>query len=346
MRVLLAFRFLFVITLPIAAVGLAQQPSFVKAAMNLQQHVDSEGGERFCEIGKTPFGRGLVATEDLKPGDVALRIPLSCALVEPDVDNDKDSWTGRLANQLLDQKHSFYTCALPVPPSTPARGDWPEQLLDEFQNSAFCKEIDAALDWRYKKWESHCGSYQERQEFLDKLDLVCSRTIRIGKKLMLVPLLDMANHASRQQGGGFYKLDGSNVCLVAGERGIRKGNEVTLDYGTRTNEDWLIHYGFLPDRNLAETILLPSSKRIVSWDDVGKADISVERECLTLLQESDTTLEEDLGLLQSNADDDFRLSLAINYRLSRKILLSAIAGQKAASASTSAFSSFAFSEVN
>ena len=78
----------------------------------------------------------------MKPGDVALRIPLSCAFIEPDDDNNKDSWTGKLANQLLDQKDSFYTCALPVPPSTPARGDWPEQLLEEFQNSAFCEEID------------------------------------------------------------------------------------------------------------------------------------------------------------------------------------------------------------
>jgi hypothetical protein len=130
---------------------------------------------------------------------------------------------------------------------------------------------------------------------------------------------------------------------MAGERGVRAGGEVTLDYGTRRNEDWLIHYGFLPDRNTAETIQLPKSKRTVSWDDVGIPDIALQRECLEYLRQSETSLEEDIGMLQGPFDD-FRLEFAINYRVSRKILLSAVAGEKAASPSTSAFSTFAFVE--
>jgi hypothetical protein len=221
-------------------------------------------------------------------------------------------------------------------------------------NPDFELEIDAALDWRYHQWERHSsGSYVDRAEFLDALDLVCSRTIRIGTDLMLVPLLDMANHASRPQGGGYYQRDGSepnSICLMVGERGVKCGGEVTLDYGSRRNEDWLLHYGFLPDRNDAESVQLPNSKRIISWDDVvhgGRVvDASLQQECLDYLRTAETSLEQDLQELQENGttDDDFRMRLALNYRVSRKILLSAVAGDKVACPATSAFSTFAFVE--
>ena len=322
----------------------------------LQTFVDQqESTKRFCEIGNTVFGRGLVATRDLQAGEMALRIPLSCVIAEPDSaennnnndnDDDDDSWTGRLANRLLDQPdNSPYKATLPMPPSTPSRGDWHESILQELQNQDFRKEINSAQNWRYAKWEQHCGSYPNRQDFLDALDLVCSRTIRIGDTLMLVPLLDMANHASRQQGGGYYKREGSHVCLFVGERGVRSGEEITLDYGNRRNEDWLIHYGFLPDRNDVETVQLPQSKTTVTWKDVGTKDISLQRECLEFLHQAETTLEDDLAKLQSISKSDFRLGMALNYRISRKILLSAVAGAKAASVCTSAFSACDFSVV-
>jgi hypothetical protein len=337
-------------TLPAGSLGLA--PSFDTTTAAQQQHLqtflDGQGATRFCEIGQTTYGRGLVATCDLEPGAMALQIPLSCALLETDPDKDEDSWTGRLANRLLlqsQEESSVYVQSLPEPPSTPARGDWPEWMLQEFDHPEFLNEISEAQDWRYQQWERHCGSYQHRQAFLDALDLVCSRTIRTGQDLMLVPLLDMANHASRPQGGGYYKHDDANhsICLFVGERGVRAGSEITLDYGSRRNEEWLLHYGFLPDRNAAETVQLPGeTPRVVSWEDVGTADASLQQDCLDYLeQQMETSLEEDFQRLRDGLRiDDIRLDFALNYRVSRKILLSAVAGRdKVASPSTSAFSS-------
>lgn len=334
MQVLLSTAFILVV-FPTSILGLvATDP-----ALNLQRYLDQQGATRSCETGETKFGRGLVATIDLEPDEVALRIPLSCALQEPDL-GEEDYWAGRLALQVMERRRQScpYTDALPPPPGTPARGDWPVHILKAFEDPLFEKEIDAAQNWRYEQWENKNGLYEDRSEFLDALDLVCSRTTRIGSDLLLVPFLDMANHASQEEGGGYYVRDGADVCLIVGERGVRKGGEVTLNYGPRRNEDWLIHYGFLPDRNTADAMILPSTQQKVSWDDVGTASDSLRQECSDYL-DTKTSLAEDLAALQ-DSKLDHRMALALEYRVSRKMLLSAVAGDKAATPATSAFFSF------
>ena len=136
------------------------------------------------------------------------------------------------------------------------------------------------------------------------------------------------------------EADGDSICLLAGDRGVRRGEEVTLDYGSRRNEDWMLHYGFVPDRNTeGERIRLSGSARTVSWDDVGTDDAYLREECQLLYREIPTSIEEDLLLLRDESIvSDFRRQQAINHRLSRKMLLSAIIGEKAASPKASFFS--------
>lgn len=354
---------LVVVACPTRILGLVATDPAAAAALNLQRYLDQQGATRSCEIGETKSGRrGLVATRDLDPDEVALRIPVSCALQEPDLlllgGEEEDDWAGRLAVQVMEERRhgqtttsscpSYYTDALPPPPGTPARGDWPEHILKAFEDPLFEKEIDAAQNWRYEQWEKNNGSYKDRSEFLDALDLVCSRTTRVGSDLLLVPFLDMANHASQEEGGGYYVRDGSDVCLVVGERDVQQGREVTLNYGSRRNEDWLIHYGFLPDRNTAAaTMILPSTQQKVSWDDVGTASDSLRHECsdcLDTITKTYSSLAEDLAALKDDSNHkqlDYRMRFALEYRVSRKMLLSAVAGNEVATPATSAFFSFA-----
>ena len=288
-----------------------------KAAELLQKYLDDHGAIRHCEIGSTKFGRGLVATRNLKAGEIALRIPISCALVEPDNlgdDEENNHWAGRLALKVMKGRKSgrsncVYTNALPEPPCTPVRGDcWPTtNYIQEFDDIEFENEIDTTIVWRYKQWEIHCssGKYNEedRQPYLDALDLVCSRTIRCGNDLMLVPLLDMANHASQEENGGYYKRDGCDICLMVGERGVKIGEEITLDYGQRQNKDWIIHYGFIPTRNNIEYVTLPKSGKRVTLQDARSYDAatpSIQQECNDYLQTFKTTLEEDILMLRES----------------------------------------------
>jgi hypothetical protein len=100
--------------------------------------------------------------------------------------------------------------------------------------------------------------------------------------------------------------------------------EVTLDYGSRSNEDWLLYYGFLPRRNAVESITLPDSKRVATWNDVRTSDVSLQRKCRAFLEGAVTSLEEDLELLHRDDSNDFRLETAVQYRINRKSLLSAV----------------------
>eukprot|EP00547_Thalassionema_nitzschioides_P018166 CAMPEP_0194240586 /NCGR_PEP_ID=MMETSP0158-20130606/6715_1 /TAXON_ID=33649 /ORGANISM="Thalassionema nitzschioides, Strain L26-B" /LENGTH=130 /DNA_ID=CAMNT_0038975313 /DNA_START=97 /DNA_END=485 /DNA_ORIENTATION=- len=129
----------------------------------------------------------------------------------------------------------------------------------------------------------------------------------------------MANHACQKQGGGYYKLGKdvqdddqqySYIGLYAGERGLKQGQEVTLDYGCRSNEDWILHYGFLPDRNTdGEQIVLPNHKATITWDDVvptnnrrrlSMNENDLRQECLDLLHNHPTSLDDDFQLLKKN----------------------------------------------
>lgn len=301
--------------------------------------IERTGGMKRCEVIHTHCGRGLVATEDLGPGEVALSVPRHLALVEPDL-GEANHWAGRMVLRILDAENDMYMRTLPAPPPTPARGDWPDEILHALDDCMLEAEIDAAYFWRHEQWARHADTVNDQGAFLDTLDLVCSRTIRIGQELLLVPWLDLANHASRDQGGGYYAHDDStgNICLVTGARPIHQGDEIRLDYGARPNVHFLLYYGFVPDRNPADSTLLPHSRRKVSWTDVGHVDPSLRKECQALLAGAPTTLAADIAMLnQRDGCFDPRMRLAVQYRLARKTLLSAAAGAQAAQAGTSAF---------
>jgi hypothetical protein len=84
----------------------------------------------------------------------------------------------------------------------------------------------------------------------------------------------MANHADSQSGGGarFRVDDAGCICLVV-TRDTPAGCEVLLDYGGRSNEEWLLHYGFIPGgTNEHDSVALPAQQcRVgVQSDDDGE----------------------------------------------------------------------------
>lgn len=304
------------------------------ACAALERSLHAAGGRLLCRIGETPSrGRGLVATTDLAPGEVALRVPLSLALVEPDL-GEADHWGGRLAERLLTSGDQVYARTLPRPPPTPARGDWPDSIVKALQDP-FCEaEVAAAWSWRQEQWALHGSG--DKVAFLDALDLVCSRTVRCSDSLCLVPMLDMANHADAASGGGYYIRDAGDVCLVVGSRGARRGDELTLDYGPRRNVEWLVYYGFVPERNVADEVVLPGSRRRVTWADLPVRDAALRDECRAAFEAAPTRLGSDHRILKET-DLDYRLRLAIEYRVAQKMLLAAAAGLGAARPETTAF---------
>ena len=99
---------------------------------------------------------------------------------------------------------------------------------------------------------------------------------------MLVPLVDFLNHAGDQEffsgsGSGNESENGSAVVatdnvrwdivrklgaqqeyvmILTTTRDIQQGEELLLSYGERSNDDFFIHYGFVPPRNVHDSVVL------------------------------------------------------------------------------------------
>ena len=295
------------------------------------QRIESKACILECNAGG---GRGLFAMERIESGEVVARVPLSATLRVNGWD-EEDNWAGVLAEMVLTEQELGITSKyepylrLGLPnkaPLTPCR--WTKVELLQLQNNTFIEEIQRNSIWRQDQQRSFHGVRQSTDDaYLTMLDLVCSRTLkgRDGSR-QLVPLIDIANHSPREAGGGEFKVDQHAVYLLAGHGGIDTGQAVTLDYGGRTMEDFLLHYGFVPDRCRSDTLRI--DQHSISWMDCsyqGHADLSIRKKCFEMLNSFPTTMEVDLHQLRSaSLSEPFRL--ALQYRLAKKSLLAAAAG--------------------
>lgn len=309
-------------------------------------------------------GRGLVATSLLQPGQVAASIPP--ALTIRHVNDDKnDNWAGVLAAKLLDHVRQspasplsgYIKYGLPdTAPMIPCRwgesSPHQEQLfLLQLQNATLQATIQQISEWRRDQTSRNCCN-PNSLEYLKCLDLVCSRTLKGGGgggggRRQLVPLIDLANHATREQGGGQFRvLQDGTVQLLVGERAIPPGHAVTLDYGARNVDDFLLHYGFVPDRCYSDSVSLlihregaeddessrtSTTTETLSWGDCqgfrGHPDASVRNAARTLLESFPTSLEDDVQILNHRQNDASPVEHSVvSYRYAKKSLLASLAG--------------------
>jgi len=185
-----------------------------------------------------------------------------------------------------------------------------------------------------------------RQTYERAWELAASRVIGArgarglrGEWLLLVPYLDMANHAHGIGGQLSFDAQTGDVSLLAG-RDLAEGDEVLLDYGEgRCNSEFLLQYGFVPSHNPHDETtvqLADGSSRTVTWDDAHTAAPEVRAACESTLEQMPTSLTADAAELASgNARGAY--AAALSYRVAKKALLSAVAGHSASSAATSVF---------
>lgn len=335
-------------SLVVVAQGLVSSAVNQKTATEMilpfDQWLDAVGVERQVSIQddtNVGGGRGLVASRRMEPGEVAAFVPASATLrLEGGYHDEGDNWAGVLAVNLMHQReiglgsplYSYLQFGLPKQaPTTPCR--WSSRDRLALQNSTFVEECLRNSVWRRQQALLHGGS--NCKSFMHMIDLVCSRTLRgrDGSRQM-VPLIDMANHAPEEGGGGHFSVDErGNVALIVGRRGVNKGEPVTMDYGARTVEDFLLHYGFVPDRCSSDTVLVDcgDGPLHLSWKDCegyrGHNDDVVREFCWKQLQTFPTSVQDDLSFMKTMPNDvSEALRSALSYRISKKSLLSGLAG--------------------
>lgn len=295
---------------------------------------------------------------------------------ECDIDFDNDvPWSVRLACKLLRLKAQGdaspwkpYLDSLPeyVPSATALTFSYENILSIGY---TYAREQIDFLSWvSISNFESlpvgavPTGTTYE--EFSLALAVVHSRTFSVPAKdrrggvvRLLMPLVDMLNHsgdvdvsmsADRPMAASdviatdavrwdcIAKIGGEFEMIVSATRDIIKGEEITLSYGERSNDDFFLYYGFVPPRNPHDSVqLFANLDEAVSWTLLHLRDISLD-ETIEDIKTRMSAFIRDTPNLSSNiaseiqdfepldskrlADDKARIVLQSNGRVDERLV--------------------------
>ena len=241
------------------------------AAQDLRNWVEEHGGAvNNVLAGPTQHGLGLLATEAIKNGDVAVRVPKECLIYHP---NDEallelhnsipeDFWAARLAllllaerskgeaspmKRYLDTLPASFTVPLFWTPKAISTLKYPTVQQRLLSQAKFIQAFATEQLTTEREAGIFAGRHIDADAFGWAVAASSSRAVRVdGHPRLLCPFIDLGNHAA--PGAASCELRGTQaggVELVA-LRDIELGEELTYDYGARSNDDFLLEYGFLP----------------------------------------------------------------------------------------------------
>ncbi|MEW5308892.1 MAG: hypothetical protein WDW38_000813 [Sanguina aurantia] len=210
-------------------------------------------------------------------------------------------WSVRLAAKLLRQSAagpssawSHYLAVLPAQIPTPVTTySWDQIKAITYPPAANALHSAGALvaDAFSHSSEESLGGDCDQERLAWAMSVVHSRTFGSAARKggvgvrMLVPLVDMLNHggdeAQQHLSGAVVATDNVRWDLrgpgVSGEGGgwrmevsatrdVREGAELLLSYGERPNDDFFIHYGFVPRANPHdEVVVFEDLEEALDW---------------------------------------------------------------------------------
>ena len=229
------------------------------------------------------LGWGLVANMDLNPGEEILSIPLERTIRAEDQDGCLP-WGVKMAEELLvdlykdakDRGISHWTDAMPSFVGIPWL-HWNEEQIGLLGEPAIIKEVNAMRTLKDFAIE-YLGNY-DRNDVIWALSIVYSRTFVSQGQHVLAPAIDMVNHDSEptatvrivhhpdmcqgleaqaevapivpSQSSSIFQL------LACSEKGgLKKGENITISYGHWPNEVYLLYFGFVPEHNPNDNIVI------------------------------------------------------------------------------------------
>lgn len=228
-----------------------------------------EGGER-----------GVFARVDLEPGEELLRVPRQCLLT---IERARDSDIGRLIQaHAPDTSEEAYLAAFLLQEREREDSTWrpylellpkdfshlplfyTEEELSLLQGSFMLREV--------ARWKElllgHYAQLLERvpgfsrytpEAFLWAQFTLISRTfgLTVGNQFIraFVPMADMLNHRQSPEAEWGMSEDGS-AFLLAARKAVTAGEEIHISYGVKPNYRFLLNYGFVPEHNADDELVL------------------------------------------------------------------------------------------
>jgi len=299
----------------------------------LLQHLLQHGGGSSVHAEVVHGLRGLVADRDVDVGDVLLEVPL--ALTISDIDDNGSAllagsapvWTRKLpwVSQLVisvvgrtsDDPYlrTWPSKSLPLPHR--CESDKLELLSDRFVQTKVDEDY-FRLDSLY--WEAREAydagvdsndmtaykSFPSFEDFSDAFEHVTSRSLRLssgqyGTRRLLVPYLDLANHEAKPTALFDYSscaVGGPAIRLYA-VRPVKAGDQITISYCDESNEHFALYYGFVPESN-------PNNAIVVTLADI----LSVLPQSVIFDQPTEELLEKRFNLYGDGVDFDLFQTLA------------------------------------
>jgi hypothetical protein len=191
-----------------------------------------------------------------------------------------------------------YLSVLPGSVYTPTSPTFPYSDIESVSYNEAREQIDLSTWIASSNYEHLCsdGLLPEgtsESDFFNTITVVHSRTFSVPAKdrpsglvRLLMPGVDLLNHAGDVDllmcDGGqnelqviptdgcrwdlVPKIGGEYLMCVSAVRDLVRGEEVTLSYGERSNDDFFVHYGFVPPRNPHDTVrLFEDMKAAAEW---------------------------------------------------------------------------------
>eukprot|EP00729_Bicosta_minor_P018709 gene18709-34769_t len=235
-------------------------------------------------------GNGLKAKEAIGEGEVALTVPLDAMLSTASAHASKldlvakeDPMLSKMPNVLLtftllselrNQKSAYkeYLAILPATFSTPLHYSIPELELLKGSPAldlvlALHKNIIKQYIYLHKllkkpevsKAAGFTSSNFAWVDWLWAVSAVMTRQNRVPVDssfvLALIPLWDCLNHSDGAEITTMHDVSTATTEYSA-MQAFGAGQQVTMFYGKRTNSDFLLNSGFVPDRNANDYMLI------------------------------------------------------------------------------------------
>lgn len=240
--------------------------------------------------------RGLTAASDAGVGDVLLSVPLSVCLADcgsgGGLFDEALAWTSTLRGEApawtssLPSKVQLALTVLAQQGAAqwfPFLSSWPSSLpelpsnldlatLRDAYNAADPEDLAAATVMSLARLQDDylaaaelapggdgIGSFDR---FRGAVQLVGSRCLRVnagqhGSRLLIVPVLDMANHDFDPSAYYAYtEADGLVAMELRARRPLTAGDAVTICYGDYPSGRFALAYGFLPAENPYDSLLV------------------------------------------------------------------------------------------
>lgn len=238
-------------------------------------------------------GRGVATTRDVTRGELLATVPLEKCVSTSSARADATLWRGLRARPGasldgilaahvlrealgLGERSAFWPWLRLLPSETDAAVGWDEDELRELQGSnvvAFARAIKKSWREEYDALDfaglgvdfpeafggEHAAHYTF-EKFTWARFVVWSRAIDLKTDStsapvirMLVPILDMANHAPSGKLLPRWDAKANAVKIYAGSA-FKRNTELRFNYDTKPSQYFLLQYGFIPEVNPAECV--------------------------------------------------------------------------------------------